>query len=554
MEKKMTTKNSKESNISRQTFLKFSATCAGGAILASCTPAATPTPETVTQPALAPTGAQLSEAAKILRVAVSENREAFDPAWYYGHTDSIIPLNSQEGLLRYKMGTYDFEPLLAESWEIKEGGKVIEFIIRQGVKYSDGTGLNAESIKFDIDRQMKIAQGPSWLLNDFLDQVSVDGEYQLTMTLKYALPGYLHHLANIWSTRFQSPTAYQANEKDGDMGQEWAATHTAGTGPYQLASFEQNSRAVMVRNEYYWKGWEGNHVEEIHIDVITEPSTLRLKLEEGDLDICLVGLTPPDYEALATNSNIQILKFPGGNQYNMGFVCDQPPMDDKRVRQALCYAFNYDDVINKLYAGHGVRSGPLLLDTEGDKPEYHTRYNFDLNKASTLLADAGYAEGFNLKGISRPVDPNLGRLFELYQSDLKKINIELEIEEVSGAVWTEYRKLEKPRDLLAFYWGPDTLDPGSSILPMYEMPGTHSMHYDNPQVVDLFKQAQLEADKTKRVATMEQIAEILIEDVPALYMFWPEDVWPMQKWVKNFQYNGFYTNTGTRVYDLYKEV
>jgi peptide/nickel transport system substrate-binding protein len=551
----MNTSKAQRHILTRREFLKAGAAMAAGVALAGCGPKSTPVPS-ASEPS-ATSAPAVSKDSKVLRVSINETRESLDSALYYGHTDAIIPLNTQEGLIRYKMGTYDFEPQLAESWGIKDGGKAITFKLREGVKYSDGMDLNAETVKFEMDRAMSIGMGPSWLLTDFVDSVSLDGEYEITLALKQVLPGYLHHLANVWSPRFQSPDAYTSNEKDGDMGQEWAVTHTAGTGPYKVVSYEKDSRVVLERNEHYWRGWSDDQIEQVIIDVIMEPSTIRLRLEEGDLDMNFVPLTPNDIAALEGNSNIVVGKFPGGNQYNMGFICDKEPMDNKLVRQALCYAFNYDGVINTLYGGFGQREGSLLLGLEGDKPEHHTHYYFDLDKAAQLLKEAGYpGGGFTLKGISRPVDPNLRRLFELYQSDLKKIGVDMEVEEVSGAVWQQMRKNELERDLLAFYWGPDTLDPGSSIYPMYKEPGsnTHGMNYDNPQVRSWFEEAQLEADKDKRVAIMERIAETLLEDAPAIYMFWPLDVWPYQKWVKNFEYNGFYTMWGARIWDLRKEV
>jgi peptide/nickel transport system substrate-binding protein len=502
-----------------------------------------------------------AQAAKVLRIAVSETRDPLDPAVYYGTSDMIIPFNTQETLVRYKMGTYEIEPLLADSWEVKDGGKAVAFKIRDGVKYIDGTKFNAESVKFEIERAIKINQGPGWMLTDFIDQVVVDGEQRLTLNLKRKVPGYLHYLAGAWAIRFQSPAAYKANEKDGDLGKAWAVTNTAGTAPYRIESYEKESRVVLVKNDGYWGGWKGNHIERVIINVIKEPATLRLQLEAGDRDVVFVPLKPADYAALGKNPNVVLGQYPSGTHYLMTLKCNQPPTDNKLVRQALSYAFNYDQVIGKIYGGNGQRIGPLSLGLEGDSPSLHTHYRFNLEKAKELLAQAGYPKGgLKLKGISRPVDPNLRLVFELFQSDLKKLNVDLEVVELAGAPWREqWRDPKADWNMLAHYWTPDSIEAGGAVFPLYKCEGylepgaSNWTRLCNKKADELFQKTIEEADAKKRIANMQQVAQILLDEAPVVWMFWIKDVWPYRKTIKNFRYNGYYTTWATRIYDLSKE-
>lgn len=501
-----------------------------------------------------------AQAAKVLRIAISETRDPIDPGVYYGTSDMVIPLNTQETLVRYKMGTYEFEPVLAQSWEIKEGGKSFQFNLREGVRYIDGTKLDAESVKFEMVRAMKLNQGGGWMLVDFIDKIVVDGEHRLTLHLKKRIPGYLHYLAGPWAMRFQSPAAYKANEKDGDMGQAWAVANTAGTAPYKIESFEKESRVVLVKNDAYWGGWKGSHVERVIINVLKEPATIRLQLEAGDLDIVFVPLKPADYEALGKNPNVVVGRYPSGTHYQLTLKCDQPPTDNKLVRQALSYAFNYDQVINRLYGGNGQRIGPQSLGLEGDSPKSHTHYRFDLEKAKALLAQAGFAKGLKVKGISRPVDPNLRLIFELFQSDLKKINVELDVVELAGAPWREqWRDPKADWNMLGHYWTPDAIESGGAVYPQYKCEGylgqgsVNRSRWCNQKADALFQKTIEEPDAKKRVANMQEVAQILLEEAPKVWMFWLKDVWPHRKTVKNFRYNGYYTTWATRLYDLSKE-
>ena len=496
----------------------------------------------------------------ILRVAISETRDPLDPAVYYGTSDMIIPLNTQETLIRYRMGTYELEPNLAESWQVKDDGRTFVFKLRQGVKYIDGTKLNAESVKFEIDRAIKINQGPDWMLADFVDKATADSEQQVTITLKTKLPGFLHNLAGAWAIRFQSPAAYQAHQKDGDVGQAWAVSNTGGTGPYKIDSYEKESRVVLVKNDGYWRGWQGKHIDRVIINVIKEQATVRLQLEAGDLDLAFVPLKPADYAALEKNPNITVGRFPSGTHYMLQFKCNQPPTDNQLVRQAVSHAFNYEQVINRIYGGNGQRIGPLCLGLEGDSPKLHTQYRFDLEKAKALLAKAGVKPGLKMKALSRPVDPNLRVVYELFQSDLRKIGVELEVVELAGAPWRE-QWLDPKADwnLLASYWTPDTIDPGGTVYPLYkcenylDKSSVNRSRWCDERVDKLFQQAMAETDAKKRVADMADAGQLILDGAPILWMFWIKDAWPYRKTVKNLQYNGYYTTWAVRIYDLHKE-
>jgi peptide/nickel transport system substrate-binding protein len=548
--------------ITRRQVLKTGVAAAGGLVLAACGPTASPQEtQAPVQATVPPTSLpQAAGDTKLLRAAIIETSEPWDPARYYGTAEMVVPLNTQEGLVRYKIGTYEFEPMLAESWEIKDGAKAFTFNIRQGVKYHDGTTVNAEGIKYELERAMTINEGPAWLLTDYVDTITVDSEYQVTVNLKQATPDFLHNLAGPWAIRFQSPTAYQSNEKDGDLGRDWAVTNEAGTGPYKIETFEKESRVVLAKNEDYWRGWDGNHIEQAIISVIKEGVSARLQLEAGDQDVILMPLQPSDYDALSQNPNIEIGKFSGGNQFFLYFKCDKPPTDNKLVRQALSYAFNYDQVIAKVYGGYAERIGPLLLGLEGDSPDIHTHYQFDLDKAKQLLAEAGYGDGLKLKGISVATAPRVLLAYQVFQSDLKTIGVELDVTELSGAAWREQR--DDPNadwQMFANYWAPDLLQAAGSIYVMYRCEGrmekgaANAMRYCNEEADGLFQETLVEPDAAKRVANMQRVAQILLDEAPALWMYWPQDVWPYRKVVQNFQYNGFYTPWSVRIYDLSKE-
>jgi peptide/nickel transport system substrate-binding protein len=503
-----------------------------------------------------------AQSAKVLRVAVAETRDPLDPAVYYTSSDMILPLNTQEGLVRSRMGTYEVEPSLAESWEVRDRGRTFIFRLREGVRFHDGTLFNAEAARFEIERAMKVAQGGTWMLTDFVDRVVVEGEHRLTLHLRRAMPGYLHYLAGPWAIRFQSPTAYRANEKDGDLGRAWAVTHVAGTGPYRLESYEKESRVILARHDAYWRGWKRPHIERVVVNVIKEPTTVRLQLEAGDLDMSFVQLKPVDYEALARNPGIALSRQPSGAQVTLTLKCNQPPSDSKLVRQALNHAFNYDQVITRIYGGNAQRIGPQCLGLEGDSPRWHTYYRYDLERARTLLAQAGHPRGgLHLKAIYRSgVDIKHRLTLELFQADLRKLNVDLELVEMAGAPWRE--RIRDPKadwNMMWRNWVPDVVDAAGAMFPVYKCAGhlepasINRSRWCNETVDALFQRTFEEPDARRRIANLQQAMELVLEGAPAIWMFWPQDIFPYRRTIRNFGYNGYYTPSSTRFYDLEKE-
>ena len=181
-------------------------------------------------------------------------------------------------------------------------------------------------------------------------------------------------------------------EVDGDMGHAWAMLNEEGlgTGPYRIVEFEPGQQLILERYEDYWGGWEGNHFDRVIFRVVPENETRRQLIESGDVDI-VDNLTPEANEALAANPDLFIDRsYSAEVDYLILTVAGA--LTTPEARQAMCWAFPYDDVIEGVFRGYGRRAiGGVSELVAGFDPETF-QYTTDLDKARELLAASGVAE------------------------------------------------------------------------------------------------------------------------------------------------------------------
>src|SRR5215204_7536675 len=179
------------------------------------------------------------------------------------------------------------------------------------------------------------------------------------------------------------PVAMQ-NEVDGDFGHGWAQLNEEGlgTGPYRIVEFEPEQQLVLERYDDYWGGWEGNHFDRVIFRVISENETRRQLIEQGEVDI-VDNLNPEANEALAANSDLVIDRSYSAEVDYLNLTV-AGPLATPEARQAMCWAFPYDEVLEGVYKGYAKQGvGPVAETVRGFAPE--TFYSTDLAKAKELF-------------------------------------------------------------------------------------------------------------------------------------------------------------------------
>jgi len=518
------------------------------------TPAEASQPTAAAQPAA---GGALSRDPKTLVVAYQESADNVDPAQTLNVANNIITRPIYEGLLTLKGSSLtEVEPVLAESYTTNADKSEWTFKIRQGVKFHDGSPLDAQAV-YDSYARTIVGKFPTWnILGRFVGEdpaktMKVVDQYTLQFTFDSPQPLFSLALAAAYGTGIISPKAFKENAKGDDAGKEWLTTHAAGTGPYKLDKFAPNDEFILVRNPDYWRGWnDPNKFEKVIVKIYPENSTRRQLLEKGDVDIFTTP-SAEDVEALGQTGNFEI-----GNAdlIRIDYIAfnTHGKLADPRVRQAISYAFDYDGYIQSVRKNQGRRAeGPFPRSMAYHDPEVFL-YPTDLDKAKALLQEAGWVDGTEVTYTYYPGfhGEDVGPIL---QAQLEQIGVKLKIEErdissFNGMFYGDQPPEQRP-DMFWYAWWPNLDDPYDWSWILYHSTaagsnGANAGFYANKQVDELIDQGLVDTDPGKQQEIWKQVQTIVTKDDPAgLWVEDPLDHTIFRKDIQGQVYNALYTET-----------
>ena len=341
----------------------------------------------------------LAGAAGVLAATASASAGPEDNSLVYGQSLPITdigpafnaflqyPSGYEAGFVIYdRLVTFDdqlrFHPQLAESWTIADDQKSVTFTLRAGATFHDGTPIDAEAIKFNVERMMdpeiNTTNRPLW------DPIAgADVVDDLTVTLRTHEPFalLLNTLAH-GSGAILSPTAIMEN------GQLSETQNPVGSGPYKVESFAPGLELVLVPHEGYWAGTPP--LDQIVFRYVPEAATRVSALQSGDVDV-IDGVPTHLISAIEADEDLKILSSPSLRPMGFALQTTVPPLDDVEVRRALNHAVPVDAIADKLFMGQAMASNsPLAFNTfghHGNEP-----YAYDPDKAREMLAAAGLVD------------------------------------------------------------------------------------------------------------------------------------------------------------------
>jgi peptide/nickel transport system substrate-binding protein len=378
----------------------------------------------------------------------------FDPIWNdEGETFRVVR-QMYDTLIGHKPGTAELEPGLAESWQVSKDGKAITFKLRQGVKFHDGTPFDAAAVCFNLDRwfAMKGAAAQSQMIyygdvfEGFAHNEStavgtpVYKSCQATdpstavMTLNKA-KGAFPAAMTLPSFSISSPAALKKYDADkvaqsGDSFSfnEYANAHPTGTGPYRFVKFDRGAGTVeLTRNDAYW-GPKAK-IERLIFKVIADENARKQELRAGTIDGYDLP-SPADYASLRKDG-FKLEVRPAFNVLYLGInEKNNPKLRDLRVRQAIAYAINRQELVRTRLPEGATVATQFIPDTVAGYAKDTQPYPYDPAKAKALLKAAG-AEHLTLKfyyptEVTRPYMPNPKDLFTVISADLKAAGIGVE--------------------------------------------------------------------------------------------------------------------------------
>ncbi|MDQ3548671.1 MAG: ABC transporter substrate-binding protein [Chloroflexota bacterium] len=490
----------------------------------------------------------------------------FDPHSAYDSDASALFFGTYEMLVRLRgSDTFEYEPMLAESWEANADQTEWSFSIPAGVTFHDGTPCDAAAVVASFQRFHNLGLGPVGVLTRFVEtpeDITAPDSTTITFKLSYGTDIFLAAMASQYGPLVISPAAIEANATGEDeFAHEWLRENMVGTGPYKLAENVLGDHITLERFEEYHGGWDGNHFDTIVFRNVEESQTRRQLVESGDADALTQSLTADDVTAMQEEGTTNVLVYDSTNADWIGF--NPVRLADPAVRQAFCWAFPYEDVRTGVYEQLiEASSGPCTPTTLG-YPKDGFIYTTDLDKAQQLLDDAGFDSDQTLEFWITSGDQDQQAIAQLYQANLQELGVTVEIVSKEEGALTDFFYGEAPAEERPHFmtngWWPDYNDAWNEIHPNFHSQsgqtaaGGNQHVYSNADVDRLLDESSMMSAGPEYDETIAEINRILVEEDPAA-AFMGSVKWytVLHPTIKGFVSNPIYINT-YNVYDMYRE-
>lgn len=475
---------------------------------------------------------------KIMVIAGRQSVPLLDPSIKYDASIRTFQQALYDALLKYEGSPPEVKPWLAESWTVSDDGTVYTFNLAKGVKFANGDPLTAEAVRWSYARTLKLGQGPSWMLADFVADdglVAVD-DHTFQIRLKRPFAPLISFLP-WWYV--MNPAEVMANEKDGDMGQAWLTENAAGSGPFVVKRFVQGSLYELERNPNYWRGFTGD-LGGIIYKITRESSAQKAGLIKGEFDVAL-DLTPEDFDAVEKMPGIKTSTEPALTAFGLKFNVTAEYTSDLNLRKALAYAFDYDALI-KIYNGRAKLQTSPFTDSIMGKIDVAGMPRKDVEKAKEYLSKTPWPDGgFELEYVYVEALEEERQMGLVLIDSLKPLNIKVNMVPLT---WPNMVARGSAADtspqIMAIFATPVSTDPDAVAIQYH--PSSHGKYYgthfyDNPEVTKLIEDARNEADWSKREPLYAKIQEMIVADQPEIFGMMRERRIAYRDWVQNFQYS-----------------
>ncbi len=462
--------------------------------------------------------------------------------------DYEVPFNIFDRLVDVEVdadGNSKIVPSLAESWDISDDGLEYTFHLRQGVKFHNGNDFTAEDVVYTFHRMLTVEggvntefidqiKGADELLageTDTLEGVEVVDDYTIKVTLKEPFAGFLASISSPGVSIYDS----EATEAAGDQfGMDPAVT--VGTGPFEFASWSFNNQLVLTRNEDYWKGASG--LPGVVIKIIPDTETQSMMFESGELDILDLDYAADSVDRFTETYPDQIVQGPrvGIVYFTMNF--NKEPFQDVRVRKAVQMSIDRQAILDALYGGRGqVEQGIFPHGLIGFNPDQE-EIKYDPEAAKALLAEAGYADGFDMEiAADSSASDTMTMALEIVSDQLAEVGIRAEIKNYDESTWLETRKSGELGSFMST-WSADYNDPDNFIYTFFgneEKTRIRSINYPDTEVMERVAKARTIVNEDERLAEYKALEEKIIhEDAAWVPMFSRLHLFAVSKRVQGF--------------------
>ena len=465
-------------------------------------------------------------------VAQGGDPNTLDPKYLKDNTTQNV-LRLMFDSLYHRDNNMQIVPWLATSYENPDE-LTWRFHLRQGVKFHNGNDFRANDVKFTLGRLVE--DDSQFSTRKYVDRVEVVDDYTVDIITQDPYAAFMTRVV-LWHMTDE--------EYFNEVGAEGFASKPVGTGPFTFVEWVKDERVVFEANRDYWGG--SPKIKTVIFSPIPEDATRIAALETGDVDI--IDNVPPEYVDQAPEG-VEVVTVPGTRAYFLAMNVNEEPFDDVRVRQAMNYAIDVESIIENVLNGLARRlDNPLLPEAFG----YIATpvYSYDPDKAKSLLAEAGYPDGFEMKLDARP---SYKEMAEVLVGQLSALGIKVNVVLTEGAAFTALYEPGFTQTYLGS-WGNSEADADGMLSKQFYSDryscnllgaegetgygdlarGCYYSGYANAEVDAAIVAGSRDVDPENRKEYYATAVKIIVEEAPWLFLYNPVSIFGqrdrVQGWV-----------------------
>ncbi len=468
------------------------------------------------------TASEPSDRGGTVTVVVREKLQNYDPTNYQPRaTEHVLATIFDELVAR--IPNTQIVPALAESWT-QDDPTHWTFRLRKGVTFHDGSPFTGEDVKFTLDRisQPGAVDGKTSIRQNLLvpmEPVTVIDPWTVRLSLKGPVPLDIL-LASLSHMQIVSKTVF---EKHGTAGLQ---ARPIGTGPFKFVSGSLDTDTVLERFDGYWGGPKElgrpgpAKLDRVIFKVIPELSTALAALRAGEVHL-VKGIAPDAAEALRNDKSLQLKTYAGTRTTWVAMNTTRPPFDKVAVRQAMNHAVNSEAIIEKVLLGQAIRMTGLVPPFSAHYDRSLKPYAYDPAKAKSLLASAGYPNGFSVVlDCAAPFKD----IANVIVQDLNAVGVKATVRVWEASVLRPEAQ-KGTRHMVLWDWGNAYRHPYDLVNPLLKTkgPGNYSQ-YSNPELDALLARGEATSDPAAARAVYAKVQAIIYEEAPLVFGWVPNEI------------------------------
>ena len=462
----------------------------------------------------------------VLRIAVSADIATMDV--HLTSNDYLVPMNVFDSLFvieKKEDGSTEIVNSLAADYEISGDGLVYSFTLQDGVVFSDGTPLTADDVKFTFERILTVPGGAQ---TDFavaidgaaelmegsateLKGIEVQDDLHFTITLSEPFASFLAQLATSSTCIYSRKIVTEAGDDFGVVPEK-----TLGTGPYKITEWNRGAGFVFEYNPLYW----GEEPSAKRVEVkIMDASTMEMAFQKGDIDLldCLFldsTIVERSYKSDVWKDSLVSADRLGIHYFMLNEKIE--PLNDVRVRKAIQMAVDRASILNAVYGGDGqTEDGVYPNGALGYSEDNQGWLAYDPEGAKTLLAEAGYADGFDMEiSVNSSSTDSVKNSLQIISENLNAVGIRAQIKNYDNASWLDLRNSGNMPSFMA-NWILDFNDPDNIIYTFFgsvDNTVTRSNNYADADTIARVQAARAIVDTEERMKEYAALEKKLVQE------------------------------------------